>query len=90
MCPHVDQSGVAPGRTAESVSGKGCVPADGVGVLRSRRVVQLVDPLPLRHTQSIAGWLPRVVLQQAGRVGRENIQGHSSEAAHLTSSQVPS
>lgn len=30
---------VAPGRTAESVSGKGCVPADGVGVLRSRRVV---------------------------------------------------
>ena len=36
LCPHVDQSRVAPGRTAEGVSGKGYVPADNVGVLQSR------------------------------------------------------
>lgn len=82
LCPHVDQSRVAPGRTAEGVSGKGYVPADNVGVLQSRRVVKLVDRCH-SGTQRIPGWLPRVVLQQAGRVGgrpfRDTVQkGHTS------------
>lgn len=89
MCPHVDQSRVAPGRTAEGVSGKGRVPADRVGVLQSRRVVKLVDPLSLRHIAHTR-LAPQGGAPAGRKGGRENVQGHSSEAAHLTSPQAPS
>lgn len=87
LCPHVDQrrGWLQAGQLRVSLE-RAVSQQTGWEFSGPEGVVQLVDPLPLQAHNRLA---PQGGAPAGRKDGRENIQGHSSEAAHLTSLTGP-